>query len=288
MSALRQVVLVAAVPIAAAVLFASPANLAPPSTDAALEALQTRLVDLERDNAILRAHMDAIVGDARRTEVTLADVAGRLAEQEIAMTERPAVVASRAETATPRSIERRIETLEDLLVNVRRDGDDLVVEGANLRIVNGMGATDTVNGVGNLILGYNEARPSGNRRSGSHVLVLGTRNNFSGAGGVVAGRGNDLVGDWAAILGGTANAAEADDAVVLGGNGNRAEGPSATVLGGAGNRAIGEGAVVAGGGFNVASGRYAVVGGGMQNEASGDVAVVSRGCDVTVTTCGGN
>ena len=35
---------------------------------------------------------------------------------------------------------------------------EVVITGANLRIVNGLGATETTNGLGNLIVGYNELR----------------------------------------------------------------------------------------------------------------------------------
>jgi hypothetical protein len=36
--------------------------------------------------------------------------------------------------------------------------NEVVITGANLRIVNGLGTKDTTNGLGNLIVGYNELR----------------------------------------------------------------------------------------------------------------------------------
>ena len=60
--------------------------------------------------------------------------------------------------------------------------NEVVISGANLRIVNGLGATDTTNGVGNLIVGYNDARRRShlpNVRTGSHNVVVGRQHNFS-------------------------------------------------------------------------------------------------------------
>ena len=37
--------------------------------------------------------------------------------------------------------------------------NDVVLTGANLRIVNGLGRTDTTQGLGNLLVGYNELPP---------------------------------------------------------------------------------------------------------------------------------
>jgi hypothetical protein len=45
-----------------------------------------------------------------------------------------------------------------------------------------------VNGLGNLIIGYNELRGSGDDRTGSHNLVLGSRNNHSSYAGIVGGQ----------------------------------------------------------------------------------------------------
>ena len=274
MSTLRTLVLAALVPVAAMVLFSTPANLAPPNIDAAFEALQTRIVDLERDNAILRAHLDSAVRDGERTAAAVDDAFSLLADQDERIERSLAVAGERRPTgSSSQALERRVDDLADLLVHLRRDGDDLYLEGANLHVRNGAGSTATVNGLGNLIVGYNEARANGDLRSGSHVLVLGSQNDYVGFGGIVAGRGNRIGGAFSSVLGG---------------NGNRADGPTATVVGGAANQAPGEGAVVSGGGFNVATGRFAVVGGGMQNEALGDASVVSRGCDLKIATCGGD
>jgi hypothetical protein len=52
--------------------------------------------------------------------------------------------------------------LEAILQGVARTGNDIEFSGVNVNIVNGTGTTDgTVNGPGNLIVGYNETGGSG-------------------------------------------------------------------------------------------------------------------------------
>jgi len=143
--------------------------------------------------------------------------------------------------------------------------------GVNLQLVNGTGRTDTVNGRGNLILGYDLARDDGtyfcadgqftakepcerfgqtwaaSHKTGSHYLVIGDRNNYAQYGGMVVGLYN------------TSNAPSAS---VSGGMFNTAQGPAASVSGGRENKATGHYTSVSGGNGNSASGAYASVSGG--------------------------
>jgi hypothetical protein len=66
----------------------------------------------------------------------------------------------------PGAMADRMATLENKLSAMTFDGaaNEVVISGANLRIVNGLGSTDTTNGVGNLIVGYNEPRQFGGRQ----------------------------------------------------------------------------------------------------------------------------
>lgn len=85
----------------------------------------------------------------------------------------------------------QVAALSSLLQHVSRSGHDLIIEGANLHLRNGNGSTDgPVNGLGNLIVGYNEPPGSGADRTGSHNLVVGRGNDFSSFGGIVAGQGS--------------------------------------------------------------------------------------------------
>ena len=71
---------------------------------------------------------------------------------------------------------------------------DLVVQGCNLHILNGMGSTSTKNGKGNLIIGYNEEESAARERDGSHNLVVGPEHSYSSYGGFVAGYQNTISG----------------------------------------------------------------------------------------------
>jgi hypothetical protein len=146
----------------------------------------------------------------------------------------------------------------------------VLFNGINVQVVNGTGATQSVNGLGNVILGYNRPRSTEplcslgyfntqvecvahggvwarSHKSGSHNLVGGDYNAYSSWGGLVFGLENAIAAPYAAIGGG------------------------------AGNVALGDLSAVAGGSMNAASGMYAVVNGGLSNAASGAFASVGGG-----------
>ena len=59
-----------------------------------------------------------------------------------------------------------------------------------------------VNGLGNLIVGYDEPRLSGSDKTGSHNIVVGFRHNYSSYGGLVVGEYNEIAGGYATVSGG--------------------------------------------------------------------------------------
>ncbi len=141
------------------------------------------------------------------------------------------------------------------------------ISGVNVQIVNGLGATETANCLGNLIVGYNElGNTFGDDRTGSHNVIAGSRNSYSSYGGLVAAQENTISGAYS------------------------------SVTGGAGNRAIGELSIVCGGGNdpvtdfeegNVAWGRLSAVSGGQLNVADHEASTVSGGCsNATSIACG--
>jgi hypothetical protein len=100
---------------------------------------------------------------------------------------------------------------------------------ANLRIVNGLGSTDTANALGNLIIGYNELRDDRfNTRTGSHNLVVGKRDYYSSYGGVVFGLFNHASGPHGTICGGSGNKPLGFAASVTGGGRQKKRRPSRT------------------------------------------------------------
>jgi hypothetical protein len=160
--------------------------------------------------------------------------------------------------------------------------NEVVITGANLRIVHGLGSTNTTNGLGNLIVGYNEERGDGtDNRTGSHNVVVGSQNNFSSFGGLVVGAFNEIGGPLASVSGGRANTASGDFSSVSGGAGNKAIGNGSSVSGGDTNTAGGFFSSVSGGEGNVASGNFSSVSGGSSNTAFGEAASVSSGANRT-------
>jgi hypothetical protein len=151
------------------------------------------------------------------------------------------------------------------------------ITGANLRLVNGLRATATTNGLGNLLVGYNEPRQGANVETGSHNVVVGQGHNFSSFGGLVVGRQNEISGAFAAVSGGFDNTASGASTAVSGGIFNRARGTSAAVSGGFDNTASANATSVCGGQGNTASGESAAVSGGHGNTASSANAAISGG-----------
>lgn len=181
------------------------------------------------------------------------------------------------------ALQDEVQALKELLQGVTRKEDELYFEGMNVHVRNGAGQTDSVNKLGNLIVGYNEDRSANSEKSGSHNLIVGPRHNYSSYGGLVAGSENTVSNTNASVVGGSRNAASGRFSVVSGGYGNDAVNQLASVSGGRGNTAGGDYASVSGGYGNTASGRYASVSGGQENTASGDQSSASGGSHNTAS-----
>lgn len=168
----------------------------------------------------------------------------------------------------------RVAALEATLACVSRasDRDDFFFEGCNVHVRNDHPdqKTDSSNGFGNLIVGYNEDRPlcsdtqlannecefegggpvwagGGTNRNGSHNVVIGAGHDYASFGGLVAGFANSIQGDWSNVSGGATNTASGDFASVSGGIRNTASGERSSVSGGRLNRASGQASSVGGG-----------------------------------------
>lgn len=186
--------------------------------------------------AVDAATLKAIVDRLDRLEAENAQLKRALGELSDANAQLRATV-DQLEGETAR-LATGVAGLQALLEGVRRIGATLRFEGMNLQLVNGAGTTDSANGLGNLIVGYNESPP---QQTGSHVVAIGRGHVFTRAIGLVAGQSNVLAGVAASVLGGIDNVASGPNAVVAGGSSNLASGPAAVVLGGYGNEAGGGG-----------------------------------------------
>jgi hypothetical protein len=206
------------------------------------------------------------------------------------------------------------EILDHLSLVYLDDGQGGLVKtirftGVNVQIVNGRGSTGLTNGLGNLIVGYNESGAFSNR-TGSHCVVGGKFNDYSGYGGIVFGAHNEVTTAHACTLGGLSNRNSGLGSVLLGGTSNdivvsssysvgvagynnqilysdyaaavggdtcTVFGSEAVTVGGTGSLAGRGGSTVIGGSNNVATGFFASVTGGRDNLASGDYSSVDGG-----------
>ena len=192
-------------------------------------------------------------------------------------------------------------------------------EGVNVQIVNGMGATNSLsadpyetdplttmtNGLGNLIVGYQEVRevpnpddsgapakcgggtydPNVDIRTGSHNVVVGHQHNYESFGGVVFGRRNWTGGAYAVVTGGFNNRAGGLWSAVSAGQRNSAEGRASSIAGGFSNATCSIQGSILGGTSNrtgpaaggVGGGNASAILGGLQNRSDGPGATVSGG-----------
>lgn len=191
----------------------------------------------------------------------------------------------------------KVGALETLTQNMKREvinGKQAVTfTGVNVHVRSGTGTTaGTINGLGNLIVGYDEARTTDSDKSGSHNLVVGSQHNYTSYGGAVIGYDNQITAEYASVSGGKNNTASGNYSSVSGGGSNTASGNNSSVSGGSSNKALdahssvsgGSGntasaaaSTISGGVNNKASGIWSTVSGGQNNEASGGIAVVSGG-----------
>lgn len=147
---------------------------------------------------------------------------------------RPVAVQSGSDTVRIKQLEDRIQKLESLLVNITRNGDNLYFKNINVLIQNGTGNESRVNGTGNLVVGYDDPG------SGSHNIMVGSKNTCTSYGAVVTGTGNVVSKKYGAVIGGNDNKVTGDYAVILGGDSNNASGSFSSILGGSDNKAKGD------------------------------------------------
>src|SRR5437588_655939 len=184
------------------------------------------------------------------------------------------------------NLQSEVSSLQNLLAGVSRGTangyDTLFFSGMNLQVLNGTGNETAVNGLGNLIVGYDD-NGNGYSRTGSHNLIAGDNGGWTSYGGLLAGNFNEISGIYASVSGGGSNVASGPAASVSGGGNNGAFGQNASVSGGDNNTASGLEASVSGGDNNFASYNYAAVSGGYKNTASNGWASVSGGLNNTAS-----
>lgn len=230
---------------------------------AATAGLQTRIDDMEiPDTGTIESGMSALkasIEELTEAGKTMRDRIGDLVKLDV-----------------PR-LSADVDELKRRLAGITRAGDTLRFDAMNIQVTSGTGATDgEVNGLGNVIIGYNETinpfldgtNPASDK-SGSHNLVVGKGHNYAAYGGIVTGLDNVLAGKYG-VAAGTRNRALGDFSSVTGGQLNTASGWYASVSGGFSNLASENSASVSGGQLNAATGAASSVGGGFQVRAPGN------------------
>lgn len=168
-------------------------------------------------------------------------------------------------------------------------GPHIMFTGVNLHVRSGAGVTSSANGLGNLIVGYNEMRgATETERTGSHTLVVGRSHKWTSYGGLLAGSWNTLTAPYSSVSGGYYGIASGIDSSVSSGYYNTASGMYSSVSGGAHNTASVSQSSVSGGQYNTASGSQSSVSGGSHNTASGSFSSVSGGHTNTASGTAGS
>jgi len=268
--------------------------------EAAHRSLADAVAELRAQRAVLEHRLRRVERRGRLHGIAAAiAVAGALL---FSPSERTAI--AQGPPASLATLTNRIEALEAKTQFMRVSGGELFIENTNVHIRNGLGATNgnpsdpanpnnyRVNGLGNLIIGYQASHPLGNFRTGSHYLIVGDRHNYTRYGGILVGFSHVSTGAYGSVSGGIANRAEGHYSSLSGGSGNAANGHAAsvtggvvnfasgsyaTVSGGTQNHAANEAAAISGGAFNLSIAFASSVSGGVQNTASGNYSTVSGG-----------
>jgi len=164
-------------------------------------------------------------------------------------------------------------------------GPHVIFQGINVHVRNALGATRSSDGLGNLIIGYNEPQTRlgfeqmPGDRAGSHNLVIGDRHKYLSFAGFIHGYENTVTQKYGAAVAGHMNVV-GNYSAAIGGHYNTVGDSEAVAVGGEHNTTVGSLAVVTGGAYNSAVGRTSTVSGGSYNTASGDNSSVSGGTEV--------
>jgi len=197
-----------------------------------------------------------------------------------------------------RQLENKLRALVDLAgmieIDKGRACKTLRVKG-NLQVVNGLGTTNTTNGCGNLIIGYNEPPPalSGwpSTRTGSHNIILGRYHSHASYAGLLSGEMSLTTANApsSCVIGGSEGSANAEKAVIVGGREGKGNSSECVVIGGFDNGAnFGAQQVVIGGVNNRAEGTQSSILGGGHNttNSSAGGSTILGGSNLNTTTPG--
>ncbi len=260
----------------------------------------SRIATLETTISNLQATVSSLQATITSQATTISDLQATVTSQDTTISNLQTTVAS-LQNNSVLALDGKLQLVTDVDGNATAQ-----FSGVNVQVINGVDQA-TVNGLGNLIIGYNAARTLGgavcsdgqyvlqadceaageiwavSHKSGSHNLVGGDQNSYSATGGLILGVSNVINRDYAVVSGGVSNTASGLNSSVSGGADNTASGDSSSISGGQNSLASGANSSVSGGFGNTASGIQSSVSGGANNIASGTQSSVSGGASRTAS-----
>jgi hypothetical protein len=158
--------------------------------------------------------------------------------------------------------------------------------GVNVQLIDGIGGTESENGTGNLVIGYDEGVTAAGQ-SGSHDLITGNRQVFTGYGDLMGGQVNKTEGNFGILFGADLKAGSGSSgAALVGGNANEvtAGTDGGTIIGGAVDKLSATESTIVGGHENDAAAagvrgedRFSVIVGGRLDVSQANLsAIVAR------------
>jgi hypothetical protein len=189
------------------------------SVPGSLEALQTEVASLKTDLAAMAGNEATLLSQLSAANATISTFDARLKVMEAKATGSTNPVLT--------ELAKYVTVEKGELAGVK--GPHLVLTGVNLHVRSGRNATNdggALSGLGNLIVGYNEAQSTpvvydgegcDRTLTGSHNIVTGTGNLFTSYGGVVVGSNHCLTSPNSSILAGDTNEAHGLNSAILGG-----------------------------------------------------------------------
>ncbi len=152
---------------------------------------------------------------------------------------------------------------------IHRDSTELYFDGFNIAIRNGSDQThEAKNGLGNLVVGYNDDLGVDLDRTGSHNIVVGDLHSYRSTGGIVSGINNTIDEVNAAAIGGESQIVTGIAAVAVGGETNIVSARGAVAVGGYDVKVLADNAATLGGLENRAAGTTSAIVGGFQNRTT--------------------
>jgi len=197
-----------------------------------LEALQTEVTSLKTDLAAVVSNEASLLSQLTAANTQLSILATRLSALETSG-------GGGSANQGLAELAKYVKVEQGVLNGVK--GPHVVFTGVNLHLRSGRNATNdggALSGLGNLIVGYNEAQSipvvydvAGCDRvlTGSHNIVTGDGNLFTSYGGLVVGSNHCITSPNTSILAGNTNEAHGPNSSILGGTRRGTFNPNETV-----------------------------------------------------------